>query len=784
MYGALAHSNAAATRLLSSPRERRSLRDDEWIDEDDDVAEPVEVDHHARQKRLANTFVPVICSIFGVVIFMRLGTIVGTLGLLRAWGVITLAFIITGLSIGSLSALVSSGKAESGKDLFDAVYMEVGPLAGQIVGILMIFAFCIASAYYTLGFAEMTLFYFGVEVDNYTLPAANAVNFACFYQDIASPEFNPSFVLWNIIMEGVEAVTSKWSRIYFISFYFVAVIIVFNLVVAFVVEAYIEQSESARVCNQFFHNTFRRSVTYVQLQSADDYKIVGQELASGENDVREIGRVIYLAVPPRFFLSATVGQYDDYHLHWVDYERSRGEDISAFQQSGIYSPTAAFVELESSHPKWSDTRFILSAAKAAKVMVHLSRRDEPPLVVPEDEAMTRFTAYVRTSHGAEFKLRVCGVSHPAPGRTSFLRAELLAEAPLAALLAPHQHILKVIRMMQATSVERLVIDVQELLGASSTDPSSTATSQAAPTQVPSAEYYTRLMDEISAVGWPNIVGISDDLQSLELQVADAADRRHHIRVDLPHDYPRTAPTCSVDAPEAFQLHWPVAKDPIGASLPSLQTIITQFQAFLAGFQAFWNVLDEIDATCCVLEPHHPTRATGRRRIAVQRHVSIQLEIQPQHPRAICELRFFGNEAAISALRERWTERLFQWEEHLAVPENIERLLDVELPSPRTTAPDEFAQECGICYCYRLDNDDAQEGTAPRVNNGKPHGASEAAPASTIPDRLCDNGRCNRPFHERCLFEWLKALPTARQSFNTVFGECPYCREAISAKFMT
>ncbi|GLE00930.1 hypothetical protein PINS_up009727 [Pythium insidiosum] len=49
---------------------------------------------------------------------------------------------------------------------------------------------------------------------------------------------------WNVIMEGVEAVTSRWSRIYFISFYFVAVIIVFNLVVAFVVEAYIEQVDS------------------------------------------------------------------------------------------------------------------------------------------------------------------------------------------------------------------------------------------------------------------------------------------------------------------------------------------------------------------------------------------------------------------------------------------------------------------------------------------------------------------------------------------------------------
>ncbi|GLE00928.1 hypothetical protein PINS_up009725 [Pythium insidiosum] len=405
-------------------------------------------------------------------------------------------------------------------------------------------------------------------------------------------------------------------------------------------------------------------------------------------------------------------------------------------------------------------------------MAHVSRREHaPPLVVPEDAAMTRYAAYLRVGDGEELKIRICGVSHPAPDRASLHGAELLAEAALAERLAPHQHILKV-RMMQATSVERLLVDVQELLSAAGAASINSSSLQ----QLPSAEYYTRLMEEISAVGWPSIVEISDDLRCIELKVADGTDRLHHVRVALPHDYPRSAPTCSVDAPETFQLHWPTTKDAV-ASL-SLQTVISQFQSFLANFQSFWNVLDEIDTTCCVLEPQHPTRATGRRRIAVQRHVSIQLEIQPQRPRAICELRFFGNEAAISALRERWSERLFQWEEHLSVPENIERLLGVELPSSRTTATDEFAQECGICYCYRLEVEDASEqATMP------PPTAKDAAPVSTIPDRLCDNSHCNRPFHERCLFEWLKALPTARQSFNTVFGECPYCREAISAKFM-
>lgn len=63
--------------------------------------------------------------------------------------------------------------------------------------------------------------------------------------------------------------------------------------------------------------------------------------------------------------------------------------------------------------------------------------------------------------------------------------------------------------------------------------------------------------------------------------------------------------------------------------------------------------------------------------------------------------------------------------------------------------------CAICYSYRLDD--------------------------AIPDRVCDNERCARPFHSMCLVEWLRSSADARTSFDTVFGACPYCSEAIFAK---
>lgn len=67
-------------------------------------------------------------------------------------------------------------------------------------------------------------------------------------------------------------------------------------------------------------------------------------------------------------------------------------------------------------------------------------------------------------------------------------------------------------------------------------------------------------------------------------------------------------------------------------------------------------------------------------------------------------------------------------------------------------------ECGICYAYLLHN--------------------------VGPDRVCDNPHCNKAFHRACLYEWLQALPDRRQSFDTVFGSCPYCSENIACRMPT
>uniref|UniRef100_A0A2I3GLZ9 FA complementation group L n=1 Tax=Nomascus leucogenys TaxID=61853 RepID=A0A2I3GLZ9_NOMLE len=86
------------------------------------------------------------------------------------------------------------------------------------------------------------------------------------------------------------------------------------------------------------------------------------------------------------------------------------------------------------------------------------------------------------------------------------------------------------------------------------------------------------------------------------------------------------------------------------------------------------------------------------------------------------------------------------------------VLEPEKPPRSATARRialDFTMDCGICYAYQLDG--------------------------TTPDQVCDNSQCGQPFHQICLYEWLRGLQTSRQSFNIIFGECPYCSKPITLK---
>jgi len=102
------------------------------------------------------------------------------------------------------------------------------------------------------------------------------------------------------------------------------------------------------------------------------------------------------------------------------------------------------------------------------------------------------------------------------------------------------------------------------------------------------------------------------------------------------------------------------------------------------------------------------------------------------------------------------KNLSSWDHNGMLLDNLQRVLELTFPSPQTTQKSDFMVECGICYSYRI-----------------------GERQQMLPDKTCDNPKCARPFHRNCLYEWLKGLTTSRQSFDTIFGTCPYCSNPIS-----
>eukprot|EP00268_Persea_americana_P019756 TRINITY_DN20165_c0_g1_i10.p1 TRINITY_DN20165_c0_g1~~TRINITY_DN20165_c0_g1_i10.p1 ORF type:complete len:110 (+),score=21.67 TRINITY_DN20165_c0_g1_i10:1502-1831(+) len=98
------------------------------------------------------------------------------------------------------------------------------------------------------------------------------------------------------------------------------------------------------------------------------------------------------------------------------------------------------------------------------------------------------------------------------------------------------------------------------------------------------------------------------------------------------------------------------------------------------------------------------------------------------------------------------------------PENLSNLLEAALPRPPDVKMDDEQIDCGICYAQYLPVDDE---LGLMSGNG--------------PDYTCDGPNCGRAFHSLCLRDWLRSITTTRQSFDILFGNCPYCSGPVAVK---
>ena len=253
-------------------------------------------------------------------------------------------------------------------------------------------------------------------------------------------------------------------------------------------------------------------------------------------------------------------------------------------------------------------------------------------------------------------------------------------------------------------------------------------------------------------------------------------------------------------------------------LPRIQQ---HFEKTLNSHQKLFDELDDIDSNLWILEPTLPARRSCvERRIALwEGGASIVIVLDHEKPRGIpIMVRFLGvTTAMINAVgggngvvgsvadwRASFADFVAQdettteedgkkrkraaddennnsnnndnkkrWSEERSIRENLELWLGSPLPSPLSTEKSDYLVECGICYAHRLPILTNEDYTDTTTND-------EEGP---LPEEKCSNPSCNRYYHESCLFEWLHSLPTARVSFDRIFGTCPYCCEGVSVKVL-
>ncbi|XP_028948487.1 uncharacterized protein LOC126613749 isoform X2 [Malus sylvestris] len=243
-------------------------------------------------------------------------------------------------------------------------------------------------------------------------------------------------------------------------------------------------------------------------------------------------------------------------------------------------------------------------------------------------------------------------------------------------------------------------------------------------------FYRAVYSEIEEVGWENLARFSGDLTSLSFRIIDGKGRVHFMEIQLDKSHPNCPPSLSADVPYLFNLKW--------SSNSRMKDVVRQFKKHLENLQAFWSTLDDIDRSLWVVDPKQASPAVSYRQIIIGPFVN--------------------------TLRNKWRRNSKRWIKDKPFLENLECLLETQLPMPPDVEKNDQQVECGICYAQSLPIDDEL-----RDKSG------------TGTDYTCDNTSCNKAFHSICLVDWLRSITTTRQSFDVLFGSCPYCSEPVAVK---
>ena len=156
-------------------------------------------------------FVSCLLNIFGVIMFLRLGWVVGQAGIIQALLIILLGGVITSLTTASMAAIATNGTVRGGGAYF-MISRALGPEIGGTIGVLFFLGLCVAVSMYVIGFCETLVENMGVCPNVYdengmlTLCDPSKVKFTFFgctgptFEDMAACKLNDIRVYGILLM--------------------------------------------------------------------------------------------------------------------------------------------------------------------------------------------------------------------------------------------------------------------------------------------------------------------------------------------------------------------------------------------------------------------------------------------------------------------------------------------------------------------------------------------------------------------------------------------------------
>ena len=267
----------------------------------------------------------------------------------------------------------------------------------------------------------------------------------------------------------------------------------------------------------------------------------------------------------------------------------------------------------------------------------------------------------------------------------------------------------------------------------------------------------------------NLVILAEDLSSMEYTSRDCLSREHVMSIRISPDYPLVPPKVFTRLPIDFFATPEVFhhQGEGGSARGLLQHMFAQFDKVVQeDLEPFWRAMDAIDKRAWVLEPDplRPDLSCTHRRILLEKHVSMLVTVSPLDARVAPQISFLGAKSFLVDLEERASRYIF--DETRDIVDNLEGMVGKKLPTRNASCSAETKNEehragmCGICYSYEI---------------------STASNKKSIPEVSCENKKCGYLFHVECLVEWLQSDQSSRQTFNTLFGSCPYCSDPIICK---